>query len=171
MSLSAQRPHRSASRIDTTAYYKLSEVQVTTPTGVGRIKQTGYNALTIDTKLMQNTTKTLADALRMAPGLKLREAGGVGGETNIMLDGMDAKYVKVFIDGIPQEGVGSAYRLSNIPAGMADRIEVYKGVVPVEFGTDAMGGASSTLSPVAGRSGGMPTRHTLLVRSTPIGLP
>lgn len=140
MSLSAQRPHRSASRIDTTAYYKLSEVQVTAPTGVSRIKQTGYNALTIDTKLMQNTTKTLADALRMAPGLKLREAGGVGGETNIMLDGMDAKYVKVFIDGIPQEGVGSAYRLSNIPAGMADRIEVYKGVVPVEFGTDAMGG-------------------------------
>ena len=100
MSLSAQRPHRSASRIDTTAYYKLSEVQVTAPTGVGRIKQTGYNALTIDTKSMQNTTKTLADALRMAPGLKLREAGGVGGETNIMLDGMDAKYVKVFIDGV-----------------------------------------------------------------------
>lgn len=135
-----QRRHATTSKIDTTAYYKLGEVQVTAKTGVGHLRQTGYNALTIDTRQMQNTTKTLADALRMAPGLKLRETGGVGGETNIMLDGMDAKYVKVFIDGIPQEGVGSAYRLSNIPAGTADHIEIYKGVVPVEFGTDAMGG-------------------------------
>lgn len=140
MSLSAQRPHKTPHRIDTTAYHKLDEVLVTAKTGVGRIRKTGYNALTIDTRRIQNSTKTLADALRMAPGLKLRETGGVGGETNIMLDGMDAKYVKVFIDGVPQEDVGSAYRLSNIPAASADHIEIYKGVVPVEFGTDAMGG-------------------------------
>lgn len=140
MSLQAQHVHHGRTKIDTTAAYRLSEVRVTGKTGVTHIRQSGYNAMTIDTKSMQNTTKTLADALRAAPGIKLRETGGVGGQTNIMLDGMDAKYVKVFIDGVPQEGVGSAYRLSNIPVGMADHIEVYKGVVPVEFGSDAMGG-------------------------------
>ncbi|UKK74792.1 TonB-dependent receptor plug domain-containing protein [Segatella bryantii] len=40
---------------------------------------------------MQNSTKTLSDALRQIPGLKLRETGGVGGSANIMLDGMDSK--------------------------------------------------------------------------------
>ena len=140
MSLQAQHVHHGRTKIDTTTAYRLSEVRVTGKTGVAHIRQSGYNAMTIDTKSMQNTTKMLADALRAAPGIKLRETGGVGGQTNIMLDGMDAKYVKVFIDGVPQEGIGSAYRLSNIPVGMADHIEVYKGVVPVEFGTDAMGG-------------------------------
>lgn len=140
MSLQAQHVHHGRTKIDTTTAYRLSEVRVTGKTRVAHIRQSGYNAMTIDTKSMQNTTKMLADALRAAPGIKLRETGGVGGQTNIMLDGMDAKYVKVFIDGVPQEGVGAAYRLSNIPVGMADHIEVYKGVVPVEFGTDAMGG-------------------------------
>ncbi len=69
--------HTTTSKIDTTTYHRLGEVQVTAKTGIGRIRQTGYNAVTIDTRQMQNTTKTLADALRLAPGLKLREAGGM----------------------------------------------------------------------------------------------
>ena len=42
--------------------------------------------------------------------------------------------------GFTQEGVGSSFGLNNIPVNFADRIEVYKGVVPVGFGTDAIGG-------------------------------
>src|SRR5690606_27260684 len=36
--------------------------------------------------------------------------------------------------------LGTAFQLNNIPVNMAERIEVYKGVVPIEFGADAMGG-------------------------------
>ena len=89
---------------------------------------------------MQNTTKNLSDALAKAPGMKLRESGGVGSDMQLMLDGFSGKHVKVFIDGVPQEGVGSSFGLNNIPVNFADRIEVYKGVVPVGFGTDAIGG-------------------------------
>lgn len=39
------------------------------------------------------------------------------------------------------EGMSSAFGLNNIPAGLARRVEVYKGVVPVELGGDALGGA------------------------------
>lgn len=38
------------------------------------------------------------------------------------------------------EVVGQAFGLNNIPVKFANRIEVYKGVVPVGFGTDAIGG-------------------------------
>lgn len=58
----------------------------------------------------------------------------------LSLDGFSGKHVKLFIDGVPQEGVGSSFGLNNIPINFADRIEVYRGVVPVGFGTDALGG-------------------------------
>ena len=118
---------------------ELDEVVITS-TGVSRIKRSAFNAVAVDTKELQNTTKNLSDALAKAPGMKLRESGGVGSDMQLMLDGFSGKHVKVFIDGVPQEGVGSSFGLNNIPVNFADRIEVYKGVVPVGFGTDAIGG-------------------------------
>ena len=118
---------------------QLDEVTVVS-TGVSRLKRSAFNAVAVDTKELQNTTKNLSDALAKAPGMKLRESGGGGSDMQLMLDGFSGKHVKVFIDGVPQEGVGSSFGLNNIPVNFADRIEVYKGVVPVGFGTDAIGG-------------------------------
>lgn len=118
---------------------QLDEV-VVMATGVGRVKRSPFNAVAVDTREMLNTTKNLSDALAKAPGLKLRESGGIGSDMSLMLDGFSGKHVKVFIDGVPQEGVGKAFGLNNIPVNFANRIEVYKGVVPVGFGTDAIGG-------------------------------
>ena len=118
---------------------QLDEV-VVMATGVGRVKQSPFNTVAVDTREMQNTTKNLSDALAKAPGLKLRESGGVGSDMTLMLDGFSGKHVKIFIDGVPQEGVGPSFGLNNIPVSFANRIEVYKGVVPVGFGTDAIGG-------------------------------
>lgn len=118
---------------------QLDEVQVVS-SGVNRVKRSAYTAVAVDTKDLQNSTKNLSDALAKTPGLKLRESGGVGSDMNVMLDGFSGKHVKVFIDGVPQEGVGSSFSLNNIPVNFAERIEVYKGVVPVAFGSDAIGG-------------------------------
>ena len=119
--------------------YQLDEV-VVVANGVTRIKESPYNAVAVDVSSLQNTTKSLSEALMQLPGLKLREAGGVGSDMQIMLDGFSGRHVKVFIDGVPQEGVGNSFGLNNIPVNFAERIEVYKGVVPVGFGTDALGG-------------------------------
>lgn len=118
---------------------ELDEVVVVS-NGVSRVKRSAFNAIAVDTKELQNSTKNLSDALAKAPGMKLRESGGVGSDMQLMLDGFSGKHVKIFIDGVPQEGVGSSFGLNNIPVNFADRIEVYKGVVPVGFGTDAIGG-------------------------------
>ncbi len=118
---------------------ELEEV-VVMGSGVSRVRQSPFNAVAVDTKALQNTTKSLSDAISKLPGMKLRESGGVGSDMQLMLDGFSGKHVKVFIDGVPQEGTGQAFDLNNIPAGFAERIEVYKGVVPVGFGTDAIGG-------------------------------
>lgn len=117
----------------------LDEVVVTS-TGVNRIKRSAYNAIALDTKALENSTQNLSDALSQAPGIKLRQSGGVGSDMQLLMDGFSGKHIKIFIDGVPQEGVGNSFSLNNIPANFAERIEVYKGVVPVGFGTDAIGG-------------------------------
>ncbi len=118
---------------------KIDEV-VVSASGVGQLRRSAFNAVALDTHALSNSTKNLSDALAKAPGLKLRESGGVGSDMAITVDGFTGKHVKIFIDGVPQEGVGSSFSLNNIPAGFAERIEVYRGVVPVGFGSDAIGG-------------------------------
>lgn len=124
---------------------QLEEV-VVTATGVGRVKRSPFNTIAVDTREMVNTTKNISDALAKAPGLSLRESGGVGSDMTLTLDGVSGRRVKVFIDGVPQEGVGQSFGLNNIPVSFADRIEVYKGVVPVGFGTDAIGGVINVVT-------------------------
>ncbi len=123
----------------------LDEVIVAS-SAVSKVRQSAYNAIGVDTKELKNTTKNLGDALAKAPGVKLRESGGVGSDMQLMLDGFSGKHVKVFIDGVPQEGVGNSFGLNNIPINFADRIEIYKGVVPVGFGTDALGGVVNIIT-------------------------
>ena len=108
--------------------------------GIKSPAQVALNAVSLDLRPMKGTTKSIADALTKAPGVKLREGGGVGSDLQLMIDGFGSKHVKIFVDGVPQEGVGSSFAIGNIPAGFAERIEVFRGVVPVGFGTDALGG-------------------------------
>ena len=124
---------------------ELDEVVVVS-NGVTRLKRSAFNAVALDTKALQNSTQNLSEALAQAPGMKIRESGGVGSDMQLMRDGFTGKHIKIFIDGVPQEGVGSSFGLNNIPVNYAERIEVYKGVVPVGFGTDAIGGVINIIT-------------------------
>ena len=125
---------------------QLGEVIVVGNT-LSKVKNSAFNATAVDTKELVNTTKTLSEALSKAPGMKIRESGGVGSDMAVTMDGFSGKHVKVFIDGVPQEGVGSSFGINNIPVNFADRIEVYRGVVPVGFGADAIGGVINIVTP------------------------
>lgn len=121
--------------------YKLSEVVVESKSPVQRVKESALNVVAIDTKALYNTTLDISNTLEKISGVKIRELGGVGSDSQISLNGFSGKHIKVFMDGVPMEGTGSSFQINNIPINIADRIEVYKGVVPVEFGGDALGGA------------------------------
>ena len=124
---------------------ELDEVVVVS-NGISRLKRSAFNAVALDTKELQNSNRSLSEALAKAPGMKVRESGGVGSDMQLTLDGFSGKHVKIFIDGVPQEGVGSSFGLNNIPVNFAERIEIYKGVVPVGFGTDAIGGVINIIT-------------------------
>lgn len=119
---------------------KLQEVTVY-GSPVARINNSAFNAVAVDTRKLRNTNLDLAHVLDRVSGVRVREDGGLGSAVNVNLNGFTGKHVRIFVDGVPMEGASPSFGLNNIPLGVAQRIEVYKGVVPVEFGGDALGGA------------------------------
>lgn len=108
---------------------------------VKRVNSSAFNVMAVDTRRLRNTNLDLAHVLDRVSGVKVREDGGLGSGASINLNGFTGKHVKLFIDGVPMDGASSSFSINNIPASFANRIEVYKGVVPVDFGGDALGGA------------------------------
>ena len=145
LSAHAQSEPTANTATDTTSVNELMEV-VVVANPVTKVRNSAFNATAINTSDLVNTTRTLSETLNSAPGMKIRESGGVGSDMAVTMDGFSGRHVKVFIDGVPQEGVGNSFGLNNIPVNFANRIEVYRGVVPVGFGSDAIGGVINVVT-------------------------
>jgi len=119
----------------------LNEVVVESSSTTSDIKKQSYAVAAIDLKKLYNSSKDVNQVLNQVPGIRIREEGGLGSSFNFSLNGFSNKQVKFFIDGIPMDYFGSSMSLNNIPVNIIDRVEVYKGVVPAQFGSDALAGA------------------------------
>lgn len=119
-------------------------VQASTPLAIA--KQQVIQVSVIDARRYYNRTTNMTDILNASPGIRVRQEGGLGSRAEFSLNGLSGKQVRYFLDGIPLEYLGAASALNSIPAPMIDHIEIYKGVVPVELGADALGGAIQLVS-------------------------
>ncbi|MDX1426301.1 MAG: TonB-dependent receptor [Salegentibacter mishustinae] len=119
----------------------LEEVNLSAKSRIQQIEALAYNVDVVDAKKLHHTSLDIGHALDRVSGIRVRESGGVGSDMQLSMNGFRGNQVKVFIDGIPMENFGSSFQLNNIPINLAERIEVYKGVVPVGLGADALGGA------------------------------
>ena len=119
----------------------LNEVVVKGLSPAEKVQRLAYNVSLVETAKLKSTTMDLSNVIDKISGVKIRSTGGVGSEANVTLNGFSGRHVKIFIDGVPMDGMSSAFGLNNIPVGLAKRVEVYKGVVPIELGGDALGGA------------------------------
>lgn len=120
---------------------ELESVSVIGRSETKEINRQAYNVTAIDAKKLQNSTLDLSHALDRVSGVRVRESGGVGSNMNFSLNGFTGRQVKFFLDGVPMDNFGSSFQLNNIPINLAERVEVYKGVVPIWLGSDALGGA------------------------------
>ena len=94
----------------------------------------------LDTKELQGSSATIAEATNRSSGVKIRQSGGLGGESKINIRGMEGKNVKVLVDGVPVDNGSGNFSVNDIPIDKIDRIEIYKSYVPERFATDGMGG-------------------------------
>lgn len=121
--------------------HELEAVSVIGRTEAKEVSRQAYNVTAVDARKLQNSTLDLSHALDRVSGVRVRESGGVGSNMNFSLNGFTGRQVKFFIDGVPMDNFGSSFQLNNIPINLAERVEVYKGVVPIWLGSDALGGA------------------------------
>lgn len=138
------RPYTQAVGSDSTFFsrkpHHLHEVNVYGSI-VGRINKSAFNAVAVDTRKLRNTNLDIGHVLDRVSGVKFREEGGVGSQATISLNGFSGNRVRLFINGMPMDESMSSFSVNNIPASLASRLEIYKGVVPVTLGGDALGGA------------------------------
>ena len=125
---------------------QLSEVVLTGQSPIKQLQKAAYNVVAIEAQQLRNLNSNAADMLARVSGVKMRETGGVGAEANINLNGFTGRHVRIFIDGVPMNEANASFRINNIPAELIERIEIYKGVVPVTFGADALGGAINVVT-------------------------
>ncbi len=95
----------------------------------------------ISTAAYKEQPTTLVELMNRSAGIRIRQTGGLGSRTNLMLNGFQNRSVRYFKDGIPLDYLGSGFDISLVPTNMLDRVEVYKGVLPFYLGADALGGA------------------------------
>ncbi|MBE9583155.1 TonB-dependent receptor plug domain-containing protein [Mucilaginibacter sp. JRF] len=118
----------------------LQEVSVTSLTDKQVIDRSPFSVQTINLSGSYDKGGDVSEFLNRASGVKLRTDGGIGAPVQINLGGLQGKAVRLFRDGIPMELFGHGFGLGMIPVNMLDRVEVYKGVMPLYLAADALGG-------------------------------
>ena len=90
--------------------------------------------------LQERGIRTVADALRSVPGASVVTTDAYGSVTSLFLRGGQSSYVKVLIDGVPQNAPGGFYDFANLTTDNVERIEVVRGPASVLYGSDAVTG-------------------------------
>ncbi|WP_188504158.1 TonB-dependent receptor [Parapedobacter pyrenivorans] len=119
----------------------LADVTVTGKTETQQVREQAIRAVVVDTRAVAEQPATLAELMNRSPGIRMRQSGGLGNMVDVSINGFQGNSVQYFRDGIPLEYLGGGYGINNVPINLLERVEVYKGVVPVTLGGDALGGA------------------------------
>jgi len=98
----------------------------------------------------------LPEVIARTPGATVRSIGGLGQFGAVSLRGSSPQQVAVFLDGVPLgSSVAGLVDLGSLPLDGLARVEVYRGHVPVAFGSAAIGGAIDLVGAPAWRRGGI----------------
>jgi len=126
---------------------QLNEVVVQGESKATQIKKSPLSVSLVETEAYHHRSVSTSDLLGTVPGVRVRQSGGVGNSAEVSLQGLTGRQVRFFIDGIPMDyllptqELGLGPSLAMLPTSQIERIEVYKGAVPVSLATDALGGA------------------------------
>lgn len=108
----------------------------------------------LETEVAQQQSADLGEVLARSAGAGVRRSGGLGSEGQVSMSGLTGDQIRVFLDGVPLALAGYPLGLSGVPVDLVQRIESYRGVVPVRFGADALGGAINLVSEEVGAGAG-----------------
>jgi len=132
---------------DSISANELSEVTVTTATRTERVVSSLPLPVTIITSeaIIKSGVTRLNEILNEQTGIILipDESGFEG----IQMQGLDAAYTMILIDGVPLVGrTSGVLDLSRVSVGNIERIEIVKGASSALYGSEAMGGVINVIT-------------------------
>ncbi|MDR1120620.1 MAG: TonB-dependent receptor plug domain-containing protein [Dysgonamonadaceae bacterium] len=104
-------------------------------------KEQGVPVSVIDGKMLAGRGTSIAEVINHQTGVKVRRTGGAGSDTKINVRGLEGNRVQIYMDGYALNTPDGSFSINDIPLQFIDRIEIYKGIVPPEFGGDGLGSA------------------------------
>lgn len=118
------------------------EVTVRSQRSEARKLQESAEAVNVlDLRRARQRSADLGEVLSRTQGVNVRRLGGLGSDARVSMNGLEGDQIRLYLDGVPLELSGFPFGISNIPVNLLERVEVYRGVVPIRFGADALGGA------------------------------
>ncbi|WP_437608193.1 TonB-dependent siderophore myxochelin receptor MxcH [Sorangium sp. So ce834] len=106
-----------------------------------RLRQSAQAIKVIETEQAKRRTADMGEVLARTEGVGVRRGGGLGSSARFSLNGLSNDQIRFFLDGVPLDFAGFPFGIANVPVNLVDRVEIYRGVVPVRLGADALGGA------------------------------
>ena len=119
----------------------LENATVTAKSREQKLREAAFAVGALNIRVQASSLNSLSRAIDRTSGIRIREEGGVGSDFDLSINGMSGNSVRYFLDGMPLDVKGSGITLSNLPVNLIERVEIYKGVIPASFGSDALGGA------------------------------
>ena len=124
----------------------LSIVEVVGKKKSQQLRESSLAVNSVDVQSQINSLNNLNTLIGRSSGIRVREDGGVGSDFDLSINGLSGNSIRYFIDGIPLISIGNGTSLANLPVNIVNRIDLYKGVVPVHLGADALGGAVNIIT-------------------------
>ena len=112
-----------------------------------KLERSSAAVLVVDARRAQAEAADLGAVLGRERGINVQRAGGLGSQARISIQGLGEDQVRFYFDGVPLAYTGLPESVAYVPAELIARAEVYRGVVPIRFGGDTLGGAIQLVSP------------------------
>lgn len=126
--------------------YNLNEIVVQTQRQSFLQQQKPIVVASVDIKDVITQNTLLTDVADRIAGVRIRRSSSLGEKSDISINGMRGNAIRVYIDGLPMEFIYPNFDISTLPLSSIKRIDVFKGVLPVDVSTDAMGGAINIIT-------------------------
>ncbi len=115
-------------------------------TPADKLRHSAEAVTVVDTHKAKEQTADLGEVLARTQGVAIRRDAGLGSGSQFSLNGLHDEQVRFFLDGVPLSVAGFPFGIADMPVNLLDRVEIYRGVVPIRFGADALGGAVNLVS-------------------------
>ncbi len=131
-------PAAEPSPVDVQVHGKLSEAE--------QLQQSAEAVNVVELKHAKHQSADLGEVLARTQGVVVRREGGLGSSARFSLNGLYDDQIRFFLNGVPLDIAGYPFGIENVPINLLERVDVFRGVVPVRFGADALGGAVNLVS-------------------------